>query len=173
MRFCFSRMETHSWIGWAWLESVLYAVLLVVCFMIYFKSRLVASPGVILCGWLGSKHHLTNSLSCLKVQKPTLCAHIVHVLLFSSFFFPYDGSGNGSVGLDCGAICFPVAWLGRETIFAYCGIPNVMHLCLDCVCRCDLGTVLPKRRDVKRISWQCLIVVRWFGAADRTLKSSY
>ena len=58
---------------------------------------------------------------------------------------------DGSVGSGSSVIDFTVAWLGSKTFLACCGIPLVVHLCLDWVCRCDLGIILDKKGVLKRV----------------------
>ena len=42
-----------------------------------------------------------------------------------------------SVGSGSGVIGFSMALLEGEPFPACCGIPHVIHFCLDRVCRCD------------------------------------
>ena len=55
------------------------------------------------------------------------------------------------VGSGSSVICFSIAWLVSEPFLACFGITYAVNLCLDCVCRCDLGIVLHTTRDIKCI----------------------
>ena len=79
---------------------------------------------------------------------------IFHICITIDFdFFPkttcHGMKADGLVGSGSDIICFPIALSGSETFLDCCWIAHVIHLCLDCVCRCDLGITLRERRGVK------------------------
>ena len=93
----------------------------------------LASPDVILCGWLGSKHQLTNWLLYLAV------APHFHGL-YSSLELCCEGPRFTSIqedGCDNGA---RQSYLGAERNTPV--IPNWLQPCQCCCCLCSLGEYL-------------------------------
>ena len=102
-------------------------------------------------------------------------------LYYNLLISPNNGSQNDGwwicwLGSSLVLLDLPFAWLGSEICLACCGIPYVIHLHLVWVCNVTLwtyGFTGDKSCKICIDSWQCLVVLRWPWAVDRTLKSSY
>ena len=58
---------------------------------------------------------------------------------------------DGLIRLGSNVTGFAIACLGNETFLPCCGLPHVIHLHVNLVCRCFLGTVLHKTLVVKYV----------------------